>query len=1224
MAFKATSIGESRAGEGRRNAPRLGWRILVVLFLLQAPLLAALPLAMPNPARAQATPVKGEIFVTASGGYARLLFKFAEDVESKVRADGSVVVITFKRPIDISVDRISSQAPDYVSAARRDPNGLGVRLALARKVTVNSMAAGERLFVDLLPEGWNGLPPGLPQEVIEELARRAREAEKKAKQQQLLARQRKLAPIRVQVATEPTFTRYVFKLPGAVGVSTDRGKNKLLLLFDASIKYDLADARAALPPVIESIDSELDDDTTSVRFTLLGKVDLRTFRDDDNNFVVDVVTDNTKKPNDEKTVKSSDLAALAAAKKPVPPKGVAASATVPAKVETKPPATPAAAPQKAPPVAPAIAAAKRRTEAPAAMTAAKAKPAIVPPVRDPNAPVVVETAREHDRLLLTFPFAGPTPVAFFRRTDTAWLVFDTQATIDLSALQNDTSRIIRDAKLMRADGAQVVRIKLERPLLLSLSADGPSWVASIGESMTKPTKPLGIGRNVVGSARASISIPFEQPQKLHRIKDPEIGDTLMVVTALAPARGFLKTQDFVELAMLASTQGVVIQPRVDDLDAELSVDKIVLGRPSGLTLSSSIASGHRSRAFSPLVFDSQSWGFNRQANFLKRSAKLITDAAMAPPRKRLAAHLDLARFYLARDMYAEAKGALSVVIGEHKPIPEDTSALVLRGIANILMDRPEEGLKDLASPLIGNQFDAPLWRAYAHARQGKWVEAREGFKGVERALGALPIELQRRVLAAALRASIEVHDFAGAAKQLNEFELIGVSHELEPTVSVLSGRLAEGLGRNEDALNAYRTAADSWDRRAAAEGRLRELMLRYHNGDAKRAEVIAALETLTTIWRGDETEVEALQLLAHLYTEEHHFRQAFNVMRTALLAHPNSDLTRRIHDEAAKTFDALFLEGAGDALPAIDALGLFYDFRELTPIGRRGDEMIRRLADRLVSVDLLDQAAELLQHQVDHRLQGAARAQVATRLAVIYLMNRKPDKALATLRATRTAELTTDLRNQRLLIEGRALSDIGRHDLALEVIANVKGREAIRLRSDIYWAARRWRKAAEQLELLYGERWKDFRPLSDVERSDILRAAIGYALGEDALGLQRFREKYAPKMAEGPDRRAFEVVSAPLGTSGDDFRDVARMIAAVDTLDGFLREMRARYPESAALSPEAPPAVPSANKPQTPAGSTTPPAKPGKVKPEAARPVATKSAKTSAVPSVPSAQTATR
>ena len=140
-------------------------------------------------------------------------------------------------------------------------------------------------------------------------------------------------------------------------------------------------------------------------------------------------------------------------------------------------------------------------------------------------------------------------------------------------------------------------------------------------------------------------------------------------------------------------------------------------------------------------------------------------------------------------------------------------------------------------------------------------------------------------------------------------------------------------------------------------------------------------------------------------------------------------------------------------MPAIDALALFYDFRELTPIGRRGDEMIRRLADRLVSVDLLDQAAELLQHQVDHRLQGAARAQVATRLAVIYLMNRKPDRALAVLRATRIADLNNELRNQRLLLEARALSDVGRHDLAIEVVAGIEGHEATRLRSDILWAA---------------------------------------------------------------------------------------------------------------------------------------------------------------------------
>ena len=42
----------------------------------------------------------------------------------------------------------------------------------------------------------------------------------------------------------------------------------------------------------------------------------------------------------------------------------------------------------------------------------------------------------------------------------------------------------------------------------------------------------------------------------------------------------------------------------------------------------------------------------------------------------------------------------------------------------------------------------------------------------------------------------------------------------------------------------------------------------------------------------------------------------------------------------------------------------------MTPIGRQGDEMVRLLAKRLVEVDLLDQATELLRHQVDNRLKG--------------------------------------------------------------------------------------------------------------------------------------------------------------------------------------------------------------------------------------------------------------
>jgi hypothetical protein len=103
-----------------------------------------------------------------------------------------------------------------------------------------------------------------------------------------------------------------------------------------------------------------------------------------------------------------------------------------------------------------------------------------------------------------------------------------------------------------------------------------------------------------------------------------------------------------------------------------------------------------------------------------------------------------------------------------------------------------------------------------------------------------------------------------------------------------------------------------------------------------------------------------------------------------------------------------------------------------------------------------------------------------------------------------------------------------------------------------------------------------------------LRTAIGYALGEDGLGLGRFRERYAGKMGDGPDRRAFDVVTAPVGSGGVEFGDIARAMASVDTLDGFLRELRARYPLTGAMPTmqQRAPAEPPRNAPKTDPSST--------------------------------------
>jgi tetratricopeptide (TPR) repeat protein len=1248
MRFAQVCFRQAERSSLPRRAP-----VVAVLLLLQ--MLVSIALLLPRPAAA-ADAVKGSVSAVVDNGFARLVFSLGSDVESQVKIANNVVVVSFDRPVDLNVDRIRDGTGEYIGAARRDPDGKAVRIALARHVTMNAMSAGDRLFVDLLPDNWNGLPPGLPREVIEELARRARDAEKKLRLDHVVERDRKIAPIRVRVSSQPTFTRYMFQLPEPTSVAADNRKDKLTLTFNGMLNFDLSDAKAALPPSLQSIDSELDQDTALVRFTYRGKVDVRTFRED-NNYVVDIGSAEIKDGRALDLKPADELAGLAAdliSKKTPSPADMEAPQTVPAKVAPgaapkRPPAfareavhpVPAGAPaamlEGAPPEKSAPAAVPERpmaaatpdksipVRAPAAslpptpsaaVPAAEAGDAAPPPASKPTAgapgpneaalpppapkslavqpapeaPAVARTEplgagtttkvglkMQGENLALQFPFESPTPAAVFRRADMLWLVFDTDADIKLEELANDPSHNIRSATATRVQGAVVVRLRLERPKLTSVAMEGATWVVNIGSQITAPTRALAITRNAATPFQttptvfqATATVMIADPRQVHRLEDPEAGDALVAVTALAPARGFINGQEFVEFRMLASAQGIVVQPLADDLAVELSPDRVTLSRPNGLTLSSlALRADQASTSDRPNVVNPDLWTFDRKDEFGKRESQLLFSAAKASESQRLAARVDLARFYLAWERSAEAKGVLDVALNDNPAGAGDPIPLVLRAVANLMLERPQEALKDLANPIVGSQFDAPLWRAWAYARLSRWADASEGFRDIGARIARLPVELQGKVLREVVQVAIEVGDVAGAVSAMHEFESLGVPHELEPTMAVYNGKLAERLGRVQDALQSYQLAADSDDRRASAQGRLREIKLENAIGKLPRPAAIDNLETLTTVWRGDDIEIEALKLLAHFYTEEGRYRDSFHVMRIALTAHPNSDLTRTIQDEASETFEKIFLAGSGDALTAIDALALFYDFRDLTPIGRRGDEMIRRLADRLVAVDLLAQAAELLQYQVDQRLRGAARAQVAMRLAVIYLMNHKADEALATLRATRVEDISKEMRQQRLLLQSRALSDLGRYDVALEIIANIEGPEANRLRSDILWGAHRWREAAEQIELMYGDRWTEFAPLNDVERADIMRAAAGYALGEDALGLGRFRERYAGKMGEGPDRRAFDVVTEPVDASGADFRAVAHSIAAVDTLRGFLRDLRARYPETGATASKA-------------------------------------------------------
>jgi hypothetical protein len=278
-----------------------------------------------------------------------------------------------------------------------------------------------------------------------------------------------------------------------------------------------------------------------------------------------------------------------------------------------------------------------------------------------------------------------------------------------------------------------------------------------------------------------------------------------------------------------------------------------------------------------------------------------------------------------------------------------------------------------------------------------------------------------------------------------------------------------------------------------------------------------------------------------------------------------------LSQEAQNVFEDLYLNGGADKMQPVEALSLYYDFRTLTPPGARGDQMIRNLAQRLVKVDLLSQAAQLLKYQIDNRLKGAAQAQIAVQLAVIDIANRQPGDALKVLNMTELADLPPNLDRQRRILEARALIDSNRIELALDVLTPLKGRDADRLRVEANWDSKNYEAAGNLLEVMYSADGSDASgpTLSAEGRLDILRAAVAFALANDPIGLQRLRAKFAGALADAAEWPMFDYVTSSIApATGPEFAAAAKAVSSIDTLDAFLKSYKQVYGAQAPLAPD--------------------------------------------------------
>jgi hypothetical protein len=1073
--------------------------------------------------------------------FGRIALTFDHGVKVTAKVTGGVLVVNFREPVTGQRERLAAEMPAYVAQVRRDPDGAGLRVALQSSYKVNVLEAGERVFIDLMPEGWTGLPPGLPPEVLADLSRRAEELSERLRREAVRAR--RTTPLRLEVATLPTLTRLSVRLPQEAEVALERAGSEVRLRIPGAYTIESTEARAALRPAATALAAEAGTDAARLALTLGEGFTAEGYREDDS-YILDLVKPAGKK-TDEK--KPDDRRPAAADASP----GPAARAEAPSPAES-------------------------RSQAEAS------PPAEAPTSAEPQAgPVQARVARAgqgtSQGLRIAFPFTARPPAALFERGGIATLVFETTAPVSLPSLPVGAPASVAEGP--RAEGAfTVLRLRLESGMLAQLAAgEGQGWDLVLGDAALPGGDVLVPQRSADPAGRPAVTVPLARPGGTLWLERD--GERIAVATARGPrVAGLPKRGRFVEFELLPTRQGVAVLAAADDLVVRPGLADVAITRPGGLSLSATVAetpeAGPAAKA-ADLLVQPDRWREDQRGDVRARIRAAEGAAAAAERPARSAARLDLVRVLLANDFAAEAAGVLALAVREDPPLAADRAVRLLSAVAALRLGQDARAAGFL-TPDGKRALDPELrlWRGVVDARGRRSAAAIAAFKAVLPTIEAYPDDLQVVLYLAAVEAALDAKDPAFAQRALTAVAPLADAPQARDRLAFLRARFAEAIGQDGEARHAYQQLAETAAPAIAAEATLRAVDLGRATGTMTPEAAVDRLERLSLTWHG-EAEAEALARLGRLYAGVGRWRDAFATARKANRLFPDHPATRGLHDDTVALFSALFLSDKGASLGKIEALALFYDFKEFTPIGRQGDEIVRRLADRLVALDLLDAAGDLLQHQVDNRLTGAGRASVAARLATVRLMEGEPLKALKVLQNTRLPELPAQIRDARLLLEVRALSDLSRTDLALELLEGNATPEAAHLRGDILWGARRWREAGEAHEALLATRWREPGPLSDAERSDVMRAAIAYALAEDPLSLDRLRTKFTAKMAESPDARTFSLVAAPNASGTAAFRSLVRQATSAETLTDFLRAYRARYPESAAPErpkPEASPA----------------------------------------------------
>lgn len=1109
----------------RAGARRCGLRgplAVTFAFLTRLVVLLALLAAAPVAALAQNTP-RG----AAHDTFGRMVFDWDGPVQWSAEVVNGQLVVRFEKPIAGDPTALLKPLSKYLKGVTLSPDRRMATFSLAVPVQVKSFVTGTSAVIDLT-ESKTAPPPAAAAQPAPPAVAPA-----------------KVAPTPGVPATDLTvrggehqgFNRLVFDWPKPVGYAVTAQDGQVTIAFDRPANLNVTSLEAALPPDVRFVEARPQGKGTAVVLSAPADMTTKHFTSG-----AKVAVDLIRPPAGAKPVE---------AKTPEPPKAEPPKAEPPKVAE-------APKPEPAKPEPPKPEPAKAGPPPPASPPAPAAPPAPVAP-----AP---EAAKPATAVSLGVSFDQPSGAAAFRRAGWLWLVFDRKAEVDTKLLKRTGGDVVMHVEQVQGSkNGTAIRMITKPGYNPTIRKEGQLWVFDLAEQPIQPRSALAINRQFDFEDRGRLILPAtDVPAQPVIFRDPEVGDTLQVMPLTTIGAGVAQETVVPGAQLLPTAQGVALVPLADGSHLEGNRQGVELSMPGGLHLSRALpvadggasqeAAGAEVSGGPPL--DISRWNRGGADKFVTDHQKLMGRMAYVKPEEKNTQRLEVARHYLANGMPAEALGVLRLIAAADPAMVDKPEFRGPRGVAQFLMLRDSDAIDDLSHPSLAKDPQAQIWLAAARAR-GTGEMARNGLllRLAPDEIKPLTPRLRMGLGKVAAQAVAAAGDAKGANRVVEAMNGPGLSRRDLGAISYLQGVAAEAGRQWDQAVVKYREAEEGESRPDRAYAARNRIELQLKRGSITAKDAIKQLEKLRFAWRGEDFEYSLLKRLGELMLADGQYAEGLRMLRAIVANYADHPDIGSIQAMMSNTFEKLYLGGAADGLSAVAAIGLYDEFQELTPSGAKGDDMIRKLADRLAAVDLLDRAGDLLRHQVQFRLQGAEKARVGARLAGLELSDRKAGLALDTLDLSEVPELPTDLFDQRRYLRVRALASVGRTAEALALIINDQSDTAKQLRAEIYWDLKKWPEAAAALEATI-DKPEGNSPLAPGAPRRLVDLATAMTLARDDRGLGRLRRTFGARMAKTEFKEAFDLLTSEPERGIVDYRLVANKIKQVEDFQSFMSNWR--------------------------------------------------------------------